>query len=276
MHLFVIDPFALQRLRWHQAALRFEVTLLRCALALKAGYNPDEPRVPAGSPDGGQWTTGGASGPITDFSAQRRSGSGVPETGPKTQEPLRITVYPRSNYDVSGPASESPPLQTTPKIPLQEPDTAQLRNAVIKQAAKWLLKATLRDALGPIGVFINVLEAADWIRRSYPYIQTYLDPPKSLEDLQQAVSTPQKGYDIHHIVEQTSAEQDGFPRDLIDAPENLVRIPTLKHWEITAWYATRNEDYNFMSPRQYLRGKSWSERVRVGEFALRKFGVLKP
>ena len=23
---------------------------------LKAGFNPDEPRVPAGNPDGGQWT----------------------------------------------------------------------------------------------------------------------------------------------------------------------------------------------------------------------------
>jgi hypothetical protein len=27
---------------------------------VKAGYDPDEPRVPAGDPDGGQWTTGGA------------------------------------------------------------------------------------------------------------------------------------------------------------------------------------------------------------------------
>jgi hypothetical protein len=28
---------------------------------VEAGYNPDEPRVPAGSPDGGEWTTGGTS-----------------------------------------------------------------------------------------------------------------------------------------------------------------------------------------------------------------------
>lgn len=33
------------------------------ALAEKAGFNPDQPRVPAGNPDGGQWTgSGGATG----------------------------------------------------------------------------------------------------------------------------------------------------------------------------------------------------------------------
>jgi hypothetical protein len=32
-----------------------------------------------------------------------------------------------------------------------------------------------------------------------------------------------KGYDIHHIVEQTPADQDGFPRHLISRGENLVR-----------------------------------------------------
>ena len=40
-------------------------------------YSPDQPRVPAGNPDGGQWTDGGGSGtgrdtPSTDFSAQAR------------------------------------------------------------------------------------------------------------------------------------------------------------------------------------------------------------
>jgi hypothetical protein len=39
--------------------------LRRLAIAetlAKAGFDPDEPRVPAGNPDGGQWTTGGGSG----------------------------------------------------------------------------------------------------------------------------------------------------------------------------------------------------------------------
>jgi hypothetical protein len=63
---------------------------------------------------------------------------------------------------------------------------------------------------------------------------------------------------------------------MIDAPENLVRVPTLKHWQITGWYMTEGEDYEGMSPREYLRDKDWNERREVGLYALRKFKVLKP
>jgi hypothetical protein len=101
-------------------------------------------------------------------------------------------------------------------------------------------------------------------------------PPKTLEELQQAVSTPKRGYDIHHIVEQTRAEQDGFARSQIDAPENLVRIPTYKHWDINAWFQTKNKQYDDASPREYLRDKGWDERLRVGKQALTDHGVLKP
>jgi hypothetical protein len=153
-----------------------------------------------------------------------------------------------------------------------------LRNRIVKEVAKWLVKAALREAaLGPVaGTAVNVLDAASWLYEYYPYIRSYLDTPKSLDELQQAVSDPQKGYDIHHIVEQTLAAQDGFPRWQIDAPDNLVSIPTLKHREISAWYGTKNPQYDDLSPRDYLRGKSWEERDRVGLEALIDHGVLKP
>lgn len=109
-----------------------------------------------------------------------------------------------------------------------------------------------------------------------PYIVAYTDPPKTLEELQGAVSIPATGYDIHHIVEQTPAEQDGFPRSMIDGPDNLVRIPTLKHRQINAWYMIRKDAYGGVSPRTYLRGKDWLERTRVGHRALIENGVLKP
>ena len=100
--------------------------------------------------------------------------------------------------------------------------------------------------------------------------------PKSLEELQQAVLSPRPGYDLHHIVEQTPAEQDGFSRSLIDSPDNLVLVPTLKHWLITAWFATRNKNYGGLSPRAYLQGKSWEARMEIGKQALIDFGVLAP
>jgi hypothetical protein len=129
---------------------------------------------------------------------------------------------------------------------------------------------------GPVGPYLMLLDAASWVYEGAQYIQAYADPPKSLEELQQSVSTLATGYDIHHIVEQTPAQQDGFPRSSIDAPDNLVRIPTLKHWQITGWYTTKNKNYGGVSPRAYLRGKDWAGRVKVGRDALIEYGVLRP
>ena len=120
------------------------------------------------------------------------------------------------------------------------------------------------------------LEAVYWPSKYLPYVIAYLQPPKTWDDLQQDALNPQTGYDIHHPVEQTSAAQDGFPADQVDSPENRLRIPTLKHWLITAWYQAKNPDYGDLSPRNYLRGKSWDECVRVARDAMIRFGVLKP
>jgi len=47
-------------IKYQLAAARFQITLIRHAYACrKAGFNPDQPRVPRGNPDGGQWTAEG-------------------------------------------------------------------------------------------------------------------------------------------------------------------------------------------------------------------------
>ncbi|MFG1420420.1 hypothetical protein [Roseixanthobacter liquoris] len=104
----------------------------------------------------------------------------------------------------------------------------------------------------------------------------YLEPPKTLAELHAAVKTPAAGTDLHHIVEQTAAAEAGFPPEMIERPENLVRISRLKHWEITSWYQSKNEEYGGLSPRGFLKDKSWAERQRVGPEALVDHGVLKP
>jgi len=155
-------------------------------------------------------------------------------------------------------------FQTSPIIPRQRPDAASERNDVAREIARWLVKNQGQ-----------VVEGANWLFECEPSIQAYLDPPKSLEELQQAVSTPKPGFDIHHIAEKTSAEADGFPKTIIHGPGNLVRIPRFKHWQITSWYMTKNKDYEGLPPRDYLRGKDWAERTRVGLDALIQHGVLK-
>jgi hypothetical protein len=111
-------------------------------------------------------------------------------------------------------------------------------------------------------------EATPWLREHFDAIDAYNDPPKSFQELQQAVSTPAPGYDIHHVVEQGPARDYGFDRSQIDGADNLVRIPRYKHWEINAWYGTPNADFGRLSPREYLRDKDWEERTRIGRDAL--------
>jgi hypothetical protein len=220
--------------RWHLAALRVELALIRFEQwRRKAGFNPDQPRVPAGNPGGGQWTSEG-------WAANQ-------------------TVL-----QLAGPV----PTDDPPEIPSERPSDPQQRNSIVRSVARWLGKYG-----GTVG---KIAGAAYWLYEYDAEIAASLDPPRSLEDLQQAAAMPKAGYQRHHIVEQTPAEQDGYSRTLIDGPENLVRIPTLKHREITSWYQAKNETFGFRSPREYLQGKSWDERRRVGIQALIDAGVLEP
>lgn len=112
---------------------------------------------------------------------------------------------------------------------------------------------SLRGAMGPV---MTVIEAATWLHEHLPNMQSYFDPPKTLEELHGAASESKRGYDIHHIVEQGPAERDGFPRSVIDAPENLVRIPRYKHCR--SIHGTRHETTNMAASR---RGHICEERA---------------
>ena len=225
----------------------------------KAGFNPDEPRVPAGSPDGGQWTRDGGNGAV------------ISDATPDN------TWKPGDQYAANNPPgighNQGPPLEEPPRIPPKPPATPQALNNFIKAAAYWLATA----GKGVAARYLKILQAVYWVTTlALPYIRAYLSPPKTLQELQQDVLNPQAGYDIHHIVEQTPARKEGFSDDIIDGADNLVRIPTLKHWQISAWFQKKNDQFDGLSPRDYLRGKSWQERRRVGIDALVRFGVLKP
>jgi hypothetical protein len=160
------------------AELRRELARAR----LDRKYSPDQPRVPGGNPDGGQWT---------------REGGGWTPGGRAVRDP-KVVSEPRIR--LAGPM----PTNDTPEVPPEKPPTAQERNRVARTVANWVSKYG-----GPIG---RVLAGAYWLYEEYPNIKSYQDPPKSLQEVQDAVSQPRRGYDIHHIVERTSAEQDGFPR----------------------------------------------------------------
>jgi hypothetical protein len=155
---------------------------------------------------------------------------------------------------------------------------------VLRRAAEWLAWAAAAGASvipdSRVRAFLALLEATAWIIRYLPEIQSYLDGPKAFDELQDAVADPQAGYEIHHIVETQYRSQHPLRNskrfiDRLETRENLVRIPRWKHVQISSWYSRLNEDYRGMSPRAYLRGKSWPEQYEIGLRALRLYGVLK-
>ncbi len=182
------------------------------------------------------------------------------------------------------PPDSAEPLQTGRsigrfKIPGTRP-LGRLAYAAVKEISRLAQAAIERGEMHMVHQIILTVEAIQWLNGKpdnySDKIKASLDEPKTLEELQDAVADPKPGYEIHHIVEQKGAEDDDFSREAIDARANLVRIPAMKHREITTWYQTPNEDYRWLSPRQYLRGKDWKTRYDLGRQKLIDFGVLKP
>lgn len=81
------------------AGLQAEANLIRSGLALKAGFDPDQPRVPGGSPRGGQWTDGEGSGgvqlaqniPRDPMRNRIRIGAGLREATPAEETLIELT-----------------------------------------------------------------------------------------------------------------------------------------------------------------------------------------
>lgn len=68
-----------------------------------------------------------------------------------------------------------------PIIPKERLPTAPERNDIARTAARWL--AQNRG---------HIIEGADWFSEYEPSVRAYLDPPKSLPELQQAISAPNR------------------------------------------------------------------------------------
>jgi hypothetical protein len=80
------------------ASLRMQLALIKLRRALQTKYRPDQPRVPAGNPDGGQWTSeGGGQGTHGDNTIDVDV-TGSTERPPGFFHPGRHHFVPQSVY----------------------------------------------------------------------------------------------------------------------------------------------------------------------------------
>ena len=271
----------------HAYVVEQKLCALRDAVVQK--YDPNQPRVPAGNPDGGQWTDGSG-----NTGGRLPSGPGtLLDLGEPEGELIRVAQnLPRGHLTDVVPRPKKLPrdIQSLSDIPEEKPVSIQVRNAIIKFVAYEVaelvvLRAAVQGSAGEalerevyrsVGRTLIGLKVAGWvIREGLSSIASYYDPPRTLEELQDAAAAGRRpGYEIHHIVERNAEREVGADR--IHSPENRVSIPIFKHHSISGWYSRKNFKLGDVAPRNYLRGKSWEERTRMGLEALIREGVLKP
>ncbi|MGH6768373.1 MAG: hypothetical protein ACRECO_05050, partial [Xanthobacteraceae bacterium] len=151
----------LLRMRAELAEIRFELRMRE--LRRKANFNPKQPRVPTGNPDGGQWTSDGGGLPINDSRV-------ISDASP---DPVRSGAQ-YAELKRPGIGHNKPPSDPPPKVPRQRPPTPQERHRIAREVARhprWIAP---------------LLAVREWLRELGPSLDSYNDPPKTFEELQQA------------------------------------------------------------------------------------------
>ncbi|MBX9710079.1 MAG: hypothetical protein K2X60_03520 [Xanthobacteraceae bacterium] len=254
--------------------------------ALDRKYSPSQPRVPAGSGrESGRWTDGSSGGDGAPGSIAQPMGNIDFGDLPNFSDLFALFQIAPGDFDLNGvqlagdpPPGDSPELPSNdpPEIPTERPSTGSERMGFVRAAAQWI---GLVGRYSPVvSTYFEALDQIEQIKALTDVIKSSNDPPKNLEELQALVgSASQPGYHDHHIVEEKAAQNAGIPESFIQGRDNLARIPTLKHYDITADYQ-RTElqpDGSFRSLREFLQDKDFETRRAYGLAIMRKNGVLK-
>ncbi|MBS0528195.1 MAG: hypothetical protein JSS22_02230 [Proteobacteria bacterium] len=289
------------------ASIKAAIAQRRAARDREDKYSPNQPRVPAGNGrESGRWTDGsygaGARPRViidttnldTDSDGDDAGGDGSGasasisafDIGDISSESGSLGLFdikPRENrlqgVQLAGdPPDRLPPIVVTqerpPEIPPPERGIAERSIDFIRRAAEYVrIVGRLSHAAGAL---FEALEQAEGLRGETAAIKSANDPPRTLEELQTRARLPSEpGYQTHHIVGQFEQNRLQFGDGLIYSRENEVRIPVVKHMDISRFYSTPNAQFGGLSPRDYLRGKSWDEQMQVGLNVLKRFGVLQ-
>jgi hypothetical protein len=281
----------------------------------------NEPRVPPGQTEGGQWTTGGGgpSGPRTApkplqrpphertadqattkpraYQSRQASATGRPASGsvPRPRQEQSRSNDPVSSFvDFSNtvasrivdaarwlqqPAGEVP---IAPEIAAGEPgfpmgaalEETTDPNALRDRRPVSHLEVGL-DALGVAGAVVPGVRAVAEGAEAAGEVKRFA----SIYALRRYLGPAGKGYQWHHIVEQTPKNLETFGAEAIHSTDNVVRVPTSVHVgknSISAFYSSSKQRFtDGRTVREWLSTQSFAAQRRFGIKTLRRFGQWK-
>jgi len=261
---------------------------------LERKYDPNQPRVPRGHPDGGQWTDGtGAGGENenaeeTDEHGEDESPGDRPLTDEEYESLLKVEEAVRGVLSENGEARYLATLIARgpgrrPKIleAIKEwsgPITESLVTLALKgEYGQFLFLWKLVESFAP-ELFEYAMEAEEWdeivAEKDYLGFLESVDFEKHYKHKKKPLR------DWHHIVERKAVVSPGsLPKaDILHSTDNVVQLPRAKHWEIKQYYVNRDpNDARFVdiTPREWLRGQPWQVHYDFGIGMLKKFRGLK-
>lgn len=164
-----------------------------------------------------------------------------------------------------------------------------IRNAAEASVSLGELALRLAPKLaGPLETIVDILDSSELNRgeqQVLDQLRSSLDPPKTLEELQEPPTQNVLGYEQHHIVEQTPGnvakspaveELEKFGREVIDDPSNIVWVPRLTHELISNFCSSEDlSDPTGRTHRQVIDALDYASQRAAGLDALRRYGVMQ-
>jgi hypothetical protein len=260
---------------------RIDVDAWRAHKQLERKYDPNQPRVPRGHPDGGQWTDGSGAGSDGGGGgdAEEVNPGEIPFTEEEYESVLAVREEIRAILAEAGHRDALLVLAAHRrgggKLDEIKSLLGPLRDAVAELISTnqivrlyvllHIVKASVQNLVG------YASDAEEWEEIIADEDFHSFDKPEQFKKFYERLYDPEREW--HHIVERSA----NFPEWLRHNTVNVVKIPRAKHWEISRFYSTANDDWPYLglSPREWLRGKSWEEHFEHGIDILKKFRALK-
>ena len=96
-----------------------------------------------------------------------------------------------------------------------------------------------------------------------------LDGYSSFRAAKSAFGPQDEGFVLDHVVEQSQAARSGFPKELVNSPQNLAPVPTKVNQLKADFYSSKQQFSNSLTVRDWLSGQSFEEQHRFGLNVLR-------